>query len=379
MRDSELSVQDGFRSCRWCGYDGNLMTAESCEVCKRPLDKVSPTYKSANWLNARFPVALLGLGAILFLIGGVVYWRWRQPEPVAKTAIEISRAPDVKLYPTIKAVPNVPKGLFNYHGAINFSSIIAHGMHDAIQKAHPEFQLRYTEPTQGRPGSATAIRMLINGEVSLAQSARPLEDAEFSRAKARNVSVEQIPIAIDAVAFYTHPGITLPGLSLKQVQDIYLGKIKNWKEVGGPDLSIVPFSLDPNATSSPKLLLGDNLEKMGSGVRIVRDYTDGIRQVGTTPGGIGFAGGLNVISQKSVRMLSLAKTNSTKYISLATETGAVNKQAVLDGTYPLTRRAFIVIRRNGGPDEQAGVAYANLFLSGEGQRIIENAGFVPLY
>jgi phosphate transport system substrate-binding protein len=279
----------------------------------------------------------------------------------------------------MKDVPNVPKGLFNYHIAINFSTIIAHGMHDAMQKAHPEFQLRYTEPTQGKPGSATAIRMLIDGEVSLAQSARPLEDTEFSRAKSRNINIDQIPIAIDAVAFYTHPGITIPGLSLDQVKDIYLGKIKNWKEVGGPNLPIVLFSLDPKVTGAPKQALGDAVEKMSSSVRLVRDHTDSVRQVGATSGAIGLGAGLNIIGQKSVRVLSLAKANSNQYVSLTSETGALNRKAIREGTYPLTRRAFIIIRRNGGPDEQAGVAYANLFLSGEGQRIIENAGFVPLY
>jgi phosphate transport system substrate-binding protein len=279
----------------------------------------------------------------------------------------------------MKAVPNVPKGLFSYHSAINFAAIVAHGMHDAIEKAHPDFQLRYTEPLQGKPGSTAAIRLLLDGEVSFAQSARPLEDAEFIRAKERNVTVEQIPVAIDAIAFYTHPSVTIPGLSLSQIQDIYLGKITNWKELSGPDLAIVPFSLDPKATSSPKQALGDLAEKMSSTVRTIRDHTDAIRQVGTTPGGIAFGGALNAIGQKSVRILGLAKGNSTHYISPITETGAVNKQAFRDGTYPLTRRAFVLIRRNGGLDEQAGVAYANLFLSGEGQRIIENAGFVPLY
>jgi phosphate transport system substrate-binding protein len=379
MKKSQVSVPSEFRTCRWCGFDGNSITVDTCEVCERPLDKADSTTQETSKSRSWVSIALLGLGIIPVLIGSIGYWLWRQPEPIAKTALDISRAPDVRLYPTMKAVPNVPKGLFSYHSAINFAAIVAHGMHDAIEKAHPNFQLRYTEPLQGKPGSTAAIRLLLDGEVSFAQSARPLEDAEFIRAKERNVTVEQIPVAIDAIAFYTHPSVTISGLSLSQIQDIYLGKITNWKELGGPDLAIVPFSLDPKATSSPRQALGDLTEKMSSTVRIIRDHTEAIRQVGTTPGGIAFGGALNAIGQKSVRLLGLAKGNSTHYISPVTETGAVNKQAFRDGTYPLTRRAFVLIRRNGGLDEQAGVAYANLFLSGEGQRIIENAGFVPLY
>lgn len=382
MKNSPLSLPRGFRSCRWCGYDGNSIGARVCEVCNQVLsDKAGPINKNkgANKLITWLPMALLGLGAIPVLVGGVGYWKWRQQDPIAKTAINISSAPDIKLYPTMKDVPNVPKGLFNYHIALNFAPIMAHGMHKAINTAHPEFQLRYTESLHGKPGSATAIRMLIDGEISFAQSARPLEDAEFARARARNVSVDQIPVAIDAVAVYTHPGIKIPGLSIDQVRNIYLGKITNWKQVGGPNASIVPFSLDPKATSAAKFVLGDDVEKMRSKVRIVRDSTDAVRQVAATSGAITFGGSLNAIGQKSIRVLSVAKANATQYVSLTTKAGVVNPQVVRDGSYPLTRRNFIIIRRNGGPDERAGTAYANLFLSEEGQRIIEHSGFIPLY
>jgi phosphate transport system substrate-binding protein len=57
---------------------------------------------------------------------------------------------------------------------------------------------------------------------------------------------------------------------------------------------------------------------------------------------------------------------------------AVNKTAFTDGTYPLTRRIFVVIKQDGKLDEQAGVAYANMLLSDEGQKLVEEAGFVPI-
>jgi phosphate transport system substrate-binding protein len=56
----------------------------------------------------------------------------------------------------------------------------------------------------------------------------------------------------------------------------------------------------------------------------------------------------------------------------------VNAAALRDGTYPLTRRLFVVIRRDRTLDETAGVAYSNLLLSKEGQQFIEKAGFVPI-
>jgi phosphate transport system substrate-binding protein len=46
--------------------------------------------------------------------------------------------------------------------------------------------------------------------------------------------------------------------------------------------------------------------------------------------------------------------------------------------YPITRRIFVVIKRDGKLDEQAGVAYVNMLLSDEGQQLVEQAGLVPL-
>jgi len=50
---------------------------------------------------------------------------------------------------------------------------------------------------------------------------------------------------------------------------------------------------------------------------------------------------------------------------------------IQNGDYPLTRNIFVDIRRDGTFNEQAGVAYANLLLSWEGQRLVEQAGLIP--
>jgi phosphate transport system substrate-binding protein len=56
----------------------------------------------------------------------------------------------------------------------------------------------------------------------------------------------------------------------------------------------------------------------------------------------------------------------------------VNEAAFADGSYPVTRRLFVILKRDGKLDEQAGVAYANLLLSDEGQALVKKAGFVPI-
>lgn len=321
---------------------------------------------------------MLSFGSLVLLsVGG--YWLWKQQAPIAGTIPEISRTSGIQLYQTMQDVQNVPKGVFSYASALSFAPIVERGMNEAINQAYPQFYLRYGElPFDRNPGSTTAIRLLIDGEVSIAQSARPLEEAEFNRARERDFRLEQIPIAIDGIVVYAHPDIAIPGLSHNQLQDIYSGKITNWKALGGPNLSIVPFSLDPKATASPKQVLGDAANRLPQNVQILQNAAEGIRRVATTPGAIAFSGAPNVVGQPSIRILNVAKANSDRYVSPITEGGIVNSSAFRDGTYPLTRRSFIIIRRDGSLDEQAGIAYANFLLSKEGQRIIAAAGSVPL-
>lgn len=317
--------------------------------------------------------------ALLIAIGGLAYF-WKNypillPQPIPA---ELADTSGLQLRNTMQEVQNVPSGLFNYGGAHTFAALTAGGMNDAIAKAHPDFHLRYTEPFNGEPGSGTGIKMLIDGELSIAQSARSLEEGDYSKAKVRGLSLEQIPVAIDGVIFYTPVSLPVTGLSIDQLQAIFRGKVTNWQQVGGPNVPIVPVGLDPKTTSVLKLLLGGEGEDVGSNVQIVRDYTTAIRKVAATQGGISYGSAPIFANQKSIRPLALAKANTKQYVQPLTENRQVNAPAFRDGTYPMTRRLFIIIRRDRSVDEKAGLAYVNMLLSKEGQEIVKRSGFVPI-
>lgn len=378
--------------CSKCYYDVNPDTATHCDICNQPLKpgNVSPSNSNAIcWL--------VPLIALLLVTGGLCFF-WRKDavspttagnpsSPIAESPPESQQASannspssGIKLYNWMREVQNVPHGLFNYAGAVTFANLTAHGMNSAIALAHPEFHLRYTEPLNQKPGTGTAIAMLIKGQTSFAQTARPLEDAEYSQARDYGFSLEQIPVFIDGIAFYTHPGVSIAGVSVDQIQAIFTGKVTNWKQVGGPDLPVVPFSQDPKASSVISLLLDGHKDKsLGSNVQIIYNITEAIQKVGSTPGGISYSSPSLVINQRTVRPLGLAKAYSKQYMPFFTDGNRVNAEAFRDGTYPLTRRLFVVIRRDGTADEQAGVAYTNLLLSKEGQQLIERAGFVAIH
>jgi phosphate transport system substrate-binding protein len=309
---------------------------------------------------------------------------------MASNATSKDRATYLQICTAMQDVLNVPNGQFFYGGTMGAAALRSKNFLNEIRIAHPEFRLRYLDPLSIPPDSGTGIKMLLNGELSFAESQRPLRESEYRQAQARGFILKQIPIAITGAAFYTHPDLRLPGLSLEQLQAIYTGQLANWSEIGGPDLPITPVSQDTDSTGSTLGLLFQDLpsDSQGDGraerqtlsatLHYVRDTTAAIRKVAATPGAIGFGTQAVVANQHSIQFVGLAKGRSRNYIQPILPDRQVNKTALRDGSYPLMQRVFVVIRQDNTLDELAGIAYANLLLSEKGQTLIGKAGYLPI-
>ncbi len=401
--------------CPKCKFKNNS-TAIYCEICFYPLNATIPQFKKpdsnktqsasifsnpeqnysaqANFFSPRQsnnnktaistheaeitlkqelqkPSVISGL-VVLFL--AIAFWLnffiSRQSTPLSPTAED-----EIILYDSMHQVKNVPPGLFSYGGALYFASLVAHGINDAVTQNHPEFNLRYTRSTNQSQNYVNGIKMLLDGELSFAFNDRSLTDEEYARAELRNIDLLQIPIAIDGVAFFSNSKIKVNNLTLEQVRDIFTGKISNWQQLGGINLPITPILLTPQ-----------NLEVLGiearstvpQATKYVPNYTLAIRRVIATPGAISFASASLIQDQQGIKVLNLADKDSAKFIAPIVG-GQADLKLFQNGTYPLTRRLFVVIRQDGTPDQLAGTAYAQMLLSHQGQEIVEQAGFVPLY
>ena len=94
-----------------------------------------------------------------------------------------------------------------------------------------------------------AIINLIDNQTDLIIVARKMSEDEKEYANNAGVSLIETPIALDALDFVYNAENTVNSLSVKQIQDIYLGNITNWKEVGGADEIIIPFIRNANSGS----------------------------------------------------------------------------------------------------------------------------------
>lgn len=94
-----------------------------------------------------------------------------------------------------------------------------------------------------RSNSNYAVQATRNGEIQVGLVTRNLSAAEKSEFHTRLVGR-------DAIIFLTYPGNPVTDLSLDQLRDIYLGKITNWRPVGGADDGIVPLTREAGSALS---------------------------------------------------------------------------------------------------------------------------------
>ncbi|MBK1989165.1 PstS family phosphate ABC transporter substrate-binding protein [Sphaerospermopsis aphanizomenoides BCCUSP55] len=290
---------------------------------------------------------------------------------------------------TFATVKNVPTGLFNYGGSTSWAPIRL-AIDPAIQAARPEFRLRYVQPSNAAPGSGTGIQSLIDGQLAFVHSSRPVLDQELSRAQQRGFTLNQIPVAIDGLAVAVNPNLNIPGLTIEQLKSIYTGKINNWNQVGGPNLPIKPYSRRISDGGTVELFVQDILggQAFSSQVEFISTTTQALKKVGDSPGGIYYASAPEVVPQCSIKPLPLGRT-AGEYIAPYQEPlilpnecpdkrNQLNIKAFQSGKYPITRNLFVVVKQNGQTEEQAGVAYANLLLTEQGQELITQTGFVKI-
>ncbi|MFW9258927.1 AAA-like domain-containing protein [Nostoc sp. CALU 546] len=329
-------------------------------------------------------LAIISISFLLFSVTKILYPLKIITNNITTACTSDKPFPGNTVCPKLADVPNVPAGFYNYGGSTTFAPLLSSFVQEQITKSHPEFQLRYTEPSQGEaPGSGTGIKMLLDGQLSFSQSSRLLKPTELEKAKTLNFNLKQIPVALDGIAIYVNHQLPIRGLTLSQIKDIFTGKITNWKQIGGPDLKITTLGRSSNYSEVSQLFESQVLQNETFSHKFisVETTTDSVRRVARTPGSISFGSITGSIGQNSVKLLPVASNSSEPFVSPCENEvvcTTINKKALIEKSYPLTRQLFIVIKQNGGVDEQAGIAYANLLLSDEGQRLVERAGYVPI-
>jgi phosphate transport system substrate-binding protein len=129
-----------------------------------------------------------------------------------------------------------------------------------VQATYPSTG-NYTDLSQGVVRNTTtpdAFTNLINGDVDIIFTAPPSQN-QVATATEKGKTFSQTPIGRDAFVFFVNKNNPVNNLTVEQIQGIYSGAIKNWKEVGGNNIEILAYQRPSNSGSQTALefIMGD--------------------------------------------------------------------------------------------------------------------------
>ena len=321
-----------------------------------------------------------------FLLGaGYVFWSTVSARIDGSTSMQSIAQTETKF----SSIESVPAGTFAYGGSTTWAPI-RQAIDPLIEEAHPNFQLQYTEAEGETPGSGTGVKMLLNDQLSFSQSSRGVKEEEYQQARVQDTTLTEIPVAIDGVVVTVHPNLPVDSLTIDDLKSIYQGIFTNWQDLGGPDLEIVPYSRRRADSGTIEFFVDRVLDnnRFGSSVEFVDTVTVGVKKVSENLGGIYFGSAPEVVSQCKVKPLALVNdagesipAHQGDYIrpgECPEKRNKINFEAFQSGNYPLTRRLYVISKESERAGSRAAKAYTEMLLTGEGQRLLQELGFVPM-
>ncbi len=220
-------------------------------------------------------------------------------------------------------------------------------------------------------GSGTGIAAMINGTVDIANASRAMKEEEKQAAQKNGINPVEFTVALDAVAIVVHPSNPVNQLTLAQISDIYIGRITNWREIGGEDRPIVLLSRESNSGTYVYFVenvvrLGQKSDLLFSPNTLLMPSSEGIStEIRQNPNAIGYDG-LGYVTPDQ-KMLAIARDANSPYVLPSMDT-------VNDGSYPISRPLFMY---TAGEPTGAVRQYLDWILN-EGQALTLELGFVPL-
>lgn len=213
---------------------------------------------------------------------------------------------------------------------------------------------------------------LIDREADLIIVTEPSEE-ELAYAREKNVELEITPIVNEGFVFLVNIRNKVENLSLQQIQDIYSGKITNWKDIGGEDSEIIAYQRPVNSGSQTGMLslvmngvdmIASPTEQvlvgMGDLIEAVADYNNGENSIGYSY----YYYANTMYTKDTIKLLSI---NGIK----------PEFNTIKNNEYPIGSSYYIVIRKD-EPESSNTRKLQEAMLSERGQKVAKEAGYVPV-
>ena len=241
--------------------------------------------------------------------------------------------------------------------------ILAQKWAEVYMSKHPEVKIQVTGG-----GSGIGFAALQNNTTDIADASRPIKAAERAACiKSFGKNPREYKVALDGLSVYVHADNPVNELSTDQLQQIFTGKARNWKEVGGNDAPITIYSRENSSGTyeffKEHILKGQDF---ASSAQTMPGTAALLQNVSRDKNGIGYGGAAYGHGAKALKIKKSADSPAIE----PTEENVVN------GKYPIWRYLYNYLN----PEKDKGeiAAYLNWIRSPEGQKLVKDVGYYPL-
>lgn len=240
-------------------------------------------------------------------------------------------------------------GRLTFAGSTTMQPLVAK-LSAAFRQQHPQVIF---EVAAG--GSVVGIQAVHEGTADIGMASRALKAEEAQ-------GIKVYTVGIDALAIVIHPDNPVESITLPQLQDIYMGRIINWRELGGNDLAIIPIQREISSGTRGAFdeLALEKQESTAPELLTVITAGDVAANVAIQPAAIGYLGFGNLESDLKV---------------IAIDGTLPSQESIRDGTYPLFRPLSLL---TGPLSQPLADEFINFVLSPEGQAYVEEFGWIPV-
>jgi len=252
-----------------------------------------------------------------------------------------------------------------------------------VQQAGMEFKKTHPEVSfvVGAGGSSKGVELTAEGKVQLGMVGREMKKEE----KEKYADLAPVRVALDGICMVVSADVPLTKITKPQVQDLYTGKVKSWKELGGPDAPPVLGSRTEGHAQLELFLSYFGMESKADNDAGVTAHK--------AKGEAEFGGNKAKQATNNDKMLAVALENKGALVYLPIgfahtkiEKGVGIKMLELDGfvpsaesvangTYPFCRPLLLVTK---GPAQGKIKEFIEYLLSPDGQKIVADQDYIPL-
>lgn len=241
--------------------------------------------------------------------------------------------------------------------------VLAQKWAEAYMGKNPETKIQVTGG-----GSGTGVAALQNKTTDICNSSRKMRAAEIANCVAVfGKRPTEYKVALDGLTIFVSDSNPIKEITMEQLELVFTGKIRNWKQLGGADAPITVYSRENSSGTyeffKEFVLKGKDFV---ASAQTMPGTAALLQAVAKDKSAIGYGG---AAYGQGAKHLLVKKDDKSPAIE-------PNEETVVKGIYPIWRYLYVYI--NPAIDKGEIAAYLNWIRSEDGQKVVKDIGYFPL-